>query len=291
MRRGIKFQVVRILAGFALAAMLATNLAAQGIYATLTGLVTDQSQAVVAGGEGHSEGRAVRLVARHRHRTPTAILLSPRFPSAPTSSPSKRRASPPIRSTGIVLNGGDKRNVDAQLTLGATSANGGNHRWRRRWWRRWIPARKSDIITTKELQNFVQVGSNAAEFIKIMPGFGIQNGTSNKANYTGETIGINANGDAGSQSPLNNAYSYNGLPSNSLDITADGAHVSDPGCNCDTPVNPNSDMISEIQGEDVELQRREPEGAGGDHFGRQVGRQGFPRFGLLLCPELRAERQ
>ena len=80
-----------------------------------------------------------------------------------------------------------------------------------------------------------------------MPGFGIQNGTSNAANYNGQTIGINANGDAGSQSPLNNAYSYNGLPSNTLDITADGAHVSDPGCNCDTPVNPNSDMISEIQ--------------------------------------------
>ena len=65
---------------------------------------------------------------------------------------------------------------------------------------------KSDLITTKELQNFVSVGSNAAEFIKIMPGFGIQNGTSNKSNYSGETIGINANGDAGSQSPLNNAY-------------------------------------------------------------------------------------
>ena len=53
--------------------------------------------------------------------------------------------------------------------------------------------------------------------------------------------------DAGSQSPLNNAFSYNGLPSNSLDITADGAHVSDPGCNCDTPVNPNSDMIAEFK--------------------------------------------
>ena len=71
------------------------------------------------------------------------------------------------------------------------------------------------------------------------PGFAVQNGTSNKANYTGEVIGINANGDAGSQSPLNNASSYNGLPSNSLDITMDGAHVADPGCNCDTPVNPN----------------------------------------------------
>jgi hypothetical protein len=91
------------------------------------------------------------------------------------------------------------------------------------------------------------VGSNAAEYIKIMPGFALQNGTTNKANYTGEVIGINANGDAGSQSPLNNAYSYNGLPSNSLDITADGAHVSDPGCNCDTPVNPNADMLSEFK--------------------------------------------
>ena len=32
---------------------------------------------------------------------------------------------------------------------------------------------KSSTLTTKELQNYVQTGSNAAEFIKIMPGFGI----------------------------------------------------------------------------------------------------------------------
>ncbi|HEX4488774.1 MAG TPA: hypothetical protein VH088_21030, partial [Terriglobales bacterium] len=59
--------------------------------------------------------------------------------------------------------------------------------------------------------------------------------------------GINANGDAGSQSPLNNSFSYNGLPPNVLDIIADGAHVSDPGCNCDTPVNPNSDFLQEFK--------------------------------------------
>ena len=91
------------------------------------------------------------------------------------------------------------------------------------------------------------MGSNAAEYIKIMPGFGIQNGASNKSNYSGQTIGINANGDSGSQSPLNNAFTYNGLPSNTLDIMADGAHVSDPGCNCDTPVNPNSDFMQEFK--------------------------------------------
>src|SRR5207253_3238634 len=150
------------------------------------------------------------------------------------------------QASGISIGGGEKRNVDASLQVGSTAqtveitgaadaiapVDSGE---------------KSATLTTKELQNYVSIGSNAAEFIKIMPGFGISNGTSNKASFTGETIGINGNGDGGSQSPLNAAYSYNGLPGNSLDITADGAHVSDPGCNCATPVNPNSDMISEFK--------------------------------------------
>ena len=38
---------------------------------------------------------------------------------------------------------------------------------------------KSDRLTIKELENFIQVGTNAAEFLKIMPGFAISNGTSN----------------------------------------------------------------------------------------------------------------
>ncbi len=106
---------------------------------------------------------------------------------------------------------------------------------------------KADRLTSKELDNFIQLGTNAAEYIKILPGFGISNGTSNTANHNGQTVGINGNGGGGNQSPLNGAYSYNGLPGNSLDITADGAHVSDPGCNCATPVNPNSNMISEFK--------------------------------------------
>jgi len=60
-------------------------------------------------------------------------------------------------------------------------------------------------------------------------------------------IGINGNGDGGSQSPLNGAYVSNGAGVNNIDITADGAHVSDPGCNCATPVNPNTDMIQEFK--------------------------------------------
>ena len=235
----------KVFVGLALATFLATTLAAQGIYATLTGVVADQSQAVVPQAKvvlKDSQSGSLRDTVTNSDGYFT-------FASVPVGTYElsvEAKGFTTFKVTGITLSGGEKRNIDARLTVGSTTeavevtgevdkiAPVDN-------------AEKSDLITNKELQNYIQVGSNAAEFIKIMPGFGIQNGTSNIANYNGQTIGINANGDAGSQSPLNNAYSYNGLPSNSLDITADGAHVSDPGCNCDTPVNPNSDMISEIQ--------------------------------------------
>src|SRR5438034_10528843 len=85
---------------------------------------------------------------------------------------------------------------------------------------------------------------------KILPGFAPRNngdGLKSGTDYSGEVIGINGNGDGGSQSPLNGAYVSNGTGTGSIDITADGAHVSDPGCNCATPVNPNTDMIQEFK--------------------------------------------
>ena len=71
--------------------------------------------------------------------------------------------------------------------------------------------------------------------------------TSNGApGFNGEVIGINGNGEGGKQSALGN-YSANGTQNNALDITIDGAHASDPGCNCATSVNPNPDMIQEFK--------------------------------------------
>ena len=171
------------------------------------------------------------------------------FASVPVGQYNLNVAAPGFEgyeAKGIDLGGGEKRNINVTMVVGnasvkleVTSVSD-----------EVVPVdsgEKSNTISNKELQNFVVVGSNAASFIKIMPGFGISNGTSNSANFSGETMGINGNGASGSQSPLNNAYSYNGLPANSLDITADGAHVSDPGCNCATPVNPNVDFVSEFK--------------------------------------------
>ena len=147
---------------------------------------------------------------------------------------------------GIQLNGAEKRNVDVELKVGAATeqvevvagvgqlvtVDSGE---------------KAETLNTEQLQDFSVVGRSAAEFIKILPGMAQSgNGVSNRPGFDGQVLGINGNGDAGHQSALG-YYSANGTPTNTMEITADGAHVSDPGCNCATPVNPNTDMIQEFK--------------------------------------------
>ncbi len=254
--------LMKFLVGVALLTVLATRLPAQSLFASLTGIVSDPSGAVVP-------NATVKLINEQSGSAYNSVADAQGYYSFNSVSVGdftykltvESKGFETYQATGLQLLGGQKRNLNVELKVGAATqtveVTGAVSNI--------VPVdsgEKSETLTTKELTNYVQVGSDAAEFIKIMPGFAINNGTSNKANYTGEVIGINANGDAGSQSPLNNAYSYNGLPGNSLDITADGAHVSDPGCNCDTPVNPNADMVSEFK-VSSDFTRREPKGSHG----------------------------
>ena len=234
------------LCGITVVALLSTSaLWAQAIFATLTGVVTDPSGAVVANAK--ITLRDAGSGSERNSVTDSQGFYT--FASIPVGTYNLTIEAPGFqayRATDIAMGGGERRNVNASLTVGSTNqtvevtgtadiltpVDSGE---------------KASVLTTQQLQNFIQVGSNAAEYLKIMPGFGNQNGSNNKSNYSGQVVGINGNGDGGSQSPLNNAFSYNGLPGNTLDIVADGAHVSDPGCNCDTPVNPNSDFLQEFR--------------------------------------------
>src|SRR5207247_6220294 len=71
-------------------------------------------------------------------------------------------------------------------------------------------------------------------------------GIESRARFTGEVICTNGNGAGGKQSAIGN-YSANGGREDSIDIVSDGAHVSDPGCNCASPVSPNVEMIQEFK--------------------------------------------
>ena len=236
----------KLFVSLCLLSLLATAAWGQGIFATLTGVVSDPSQSVVAGAKV-----TLRDIGSGSERqTVTNSDGYYTFASVPVGSYALVIEAPGFKThkeDQIRLGGGERRNVNVALAVGSTSESVEVSGIQDFTTTPEDSGEKSFTLETKELQNFTQVGSNAAEYIKIVPGFSISNGTSNKSNYSGQTIGINANGDSGSQSPLNAAFSYNGLPTNSLDITADGAHVSDPGCNCDTPVNPNSDFLQEFK--------------------------------------------
>jgi hypothetical protein len=218
----------------------------QGIFATLAGVVSDPSGALVNGAKVTLKD----AVSGSERQTTTNSDGFYTFASVPVGSYEltvEAQGFQTYKATDIRLGGAERRNNNVTLAVGATTQTVEVTAVSDFAVATVDSGEKSFALTAKELQNFTQVGSNAAEYIKLVPGFAIANGTQNKSNYSGEVIGINANGDGGSQSPLNNAYTYNGLPGNSLDIVADGAHVSDPGCNCDTPVNPNSDFLQEFR--------------------------------------------
>ncbi len=148
--------------------------------------------------------------------------------------------------TGIRVSAGDRRSV-SDIVLGATAIAGSVD----------VSATPENLapvdngakeltLTNKQIQNLSLVGRNAGELIKALPGFTPITGLDNKPGYSGEAIGINGNGDGGKQSPIGN-FSANGTRAEALDIVADGAHISDPGCNCATPINPNPDMIEEFK--------------------------------------------
>jgi hypothetical protein len=106
---------------------------------------------------------------------------------------------------------------------------------------------KSVRLTSEQIQNVPMVGRSTAELLKLLPGMTpTTSGTSNNPGFNGEIIGINGNGDGGKQSAIGN-FSGNGTRVDALDIVIDGAHASDPGCNCATSVNPNPDMVGEFK--------------------------------------------
>ena len=247
---------------------------AQSVFATLTGSVVDPSQAVVPGAKIALKNTASGDV----RRTVTNQDGYFSFTSIPVGANYEVSVEAPgftgYKATDMIFSGAETKSLNVTMKVGTTSdavdvvsAVDAVPT---------VSGEKSATLTRKELDNYAIVGRNAAEFIKIMPGFSISGtGTENRTNFTGETIGINGNGDGGSQSPFNGAYSNNGLPAGSLDITADGSHVSDPGCNCATPVNPNSEFIAEFK---VLTSNFSAENSKGPSVVTSVGRSGGTNY-------------
>jgi len=97
---------------------------------------------------------------------------------------------------------------------------------------------KSFTIDQHIMQNVAIIGQNAAEFIKIMPGMAMTAGAVNSSSYA-------ANQEGTGSGPVGD-FSANGQRVGALDITSDGAHIVDPGCNCGQAMNTATEMTAEV---------------------------------------------
>src|SRR5436190_24054471 len=99
---------------------LAANLSAQGIYATLTGVVSDPSQAVVT----KAKVTLTNAQSGSQRETVTNNDGYFTFASVPVGTYElsiEAKGFNLYKLSGIALGGGEKRNVDANLQVGSTS--------------------------------------------------------------------------------------------------------------------------------------------------------------------------
>lgn len=217
----------------------------QNLTGQLSGTVTDQTGAVIPNAKialkNQLSGDTRRTVSNSE-----GVFAFAAVPTGEYTITIESQGFAKWERAGFRISAGDRRTV-SDIVLGATAVAGTVD----------ISAtadqvapvdngEKSVTLSSKQIQNLSLVGRNATELIKALPGFTPITGLSNKPGFNGEAIGINGNGDGGKQSAIGN-FSANGTRAEALDIVADGAHVSDPGCNCATPININPEMVEEFK--------------------------------------------
>jgi len=213
-------------------------LSAQVTNATLTGTVFDSSGAVVADATVTLKNEASGDV-RDTVSNGDGFFTFAAVPPATYTISVEKAGFRTWQAKSIMLNSADRRNISGiKLAPGATTetvvveatdvqitpTDSGE---------------KSTLINQHILQNVAIVGQNAAEFVKIMPGVAFTGGVVNQSS-------INTDDQRTGSGPVGQV-SANGTRTAALDITSDGAHIIDPGCNCGQAMNTNADMTAELK--------------------------------------------
>jgi len=207
---------------------------------TIVGTVVDSSQAVVP----HAKVTLTNTEtadARSTTTNPKGFFV---FSGAVAGDYSVKVESKGFRAaeqSGIHLSPGDRRNLSVSLVVG-----GGTESVT-------VEAHTSTIVDSGDLSNTLSAssisklaltGRDVTELIKTLPGFNqFTNfgGMQNKANYSTTVTSI--------QSAVGNGINTVGVPSRAggADLTSDGAHILDPGCNCNATQTVNPDMVAEVK--------------------------------------------
>ena len=219
---------------------------AQSIFASLSGTVTDSNGAVIPDAKVRVENDATKIISQFVTNK-VGYFSASQLPIGTYSVTVEATGFQKWQGAGIVLDASDARTLSIPLKVGAetvtveVTASAGEIEII-------DSGAKTETITSEDLQKQPLIGRNATEILRIIPGSAqITLGGTNRPASDGSIIGINGftvNGSAGGMS----AVSINGQSGTGLSINQDGQNVEDPGAPGNaTPVNPNPDMISEIQ--------------------------------------------
>src|SRR5258708_12816120 len=145
------------------------SLRAQGIFATLTGVVSDPSGSVVANAKVVLKD-AVSGSLRDTVTNGEGYFTFASVPVGTYALTVDATGFKSYKADGISLGGGEKRNVNISLTIGAATqtveVNAQD-----------VPlvttdsAEKSFTLQSRELQNLFQLGNDPADYINTLPAF------------------------------------------------------------------------------------------------------------------------
>jgi hypothetical protein len=209
------------------------DLDAQGLPASLSGIVTDQSKAVVPGATiilKHEGTGALRRTVSNADGYFSIVGI----PASTYTVTIEAAGFQKYERTGITFHAGDRISLpDTELKVAtaaeqvevvASSVEV-------------IPVdtgEKAQVITSKQIDNLSVLGRSADELLKILPGV-VYNDPDTPAGFT-----VQFNRGIGN-------YNVAGTRNTQIANISDGANVIDPGCNCGSAVTPNVDMLQEVK--------------------------------------------
>ena len=234
------FGWAKLAAGLSVFVLFLSALASAQSTGTVTGTVTDQSGAVVAKAKVslHNEGTGdTRETTSNDSGYFSFGTVNPGTYTIKVGAANFKS----FERKGIDVRPGDVRDIrDIALQIGASSdiievtgvadeiapVDSGE---------------RSAVLTAKQIANLSLEGRDATELIRTLPGFAVYNG--NVKNQAEDFTVVSPTGGAVGQGYVGNGAQYRG----GSDLTMDGAHILDNGCNCGATTTINGDMVSEVK--------------------------------------------
>lgn len=231
---------MRVTMAFAILVTLSTSLLAQQT-GSIVGTVTDQKGAVVQHAKVTLTNTATRDV-RTTTSNEEGFFVFSGVVSNDYTVRVDAKGFQSAEQNGIHVSPGDRRNLTVSLPIATANTEV-------------VVVANSDAITVdsgdlsstlsaSNIQKLALTGRDVTELIKTLPGFNTFTnfgGMQNKAAYDTTVTSI--------QSAVGNGINTVGVPSRAggADLTSDGAHILDPGCNCNATQTVNPDMVAEVK--------------------------------------------